>query len=153
MKNNKIFILSIITIIVVVTIAFFLFNLNTNKNNNVFKNQITYLDTQFIFDNHPAKKEAEKELNEYAKELQLELETEIQSIPKKEHQKLINEYQNKLSYREQTLIDQITEDIKTATYQVAQNQEVLVVLKDETILKGGYDITSLVLEKVKESYN
>lgn len=153
MENNKIFILSLIAIIIVTATTLFILNLNTNQNNNVFKDQITYLDTQFIFDKHPAKKEAEQELNQYAKELQLELETEIQSIPKEEHQKIINEYQNKLSNREQTLIDQIVEDIKKATNQVAQNQEVLVVLKDETILKGGYDITNLVLEKIKESYN
>ncbi|MFW6381281.1 MAG: hypothetical protein ACOCZ3_01935, partial [Bacillota bacterium] len=90
--------------------------------------RIAYVDVQAVFDVHPGKVGAEEQLNEAAQSMQAELEEKAQDVSESEQKELLEEYQSDLSSKEEDLITGILEDINQTVKQVAEEQQVRVVL-------------------------
>ncbi|MBS3811117.1 MAG: hypothetical protein KGY44_04560 [Halanaerobiales bacterium] len=148
-KDNIIFI-TIVVIVVVTSGLLLLIDYFNLEDKNELAGQIGYVDIQTVFVNHPSKEKAENEINDLARDLQLELENKLEDVPKKDHQKLINEYQDLLSQKENKLIDNIISDIEITIKTVAEDNEMKLILKGEDILEGGINMTPLILESIIE---
>jgi len=127
--------------------------INFEEEENKYKDKIGYVNIQTLFNSHPLKKEAENTLNNLARDMQLELENKLEDTTKEEHQQLISEYQQRLSKKENELIDNIVEDINQEIDKVAAEKEMKVVIKEQDVIKGGFDITQLVLQRIESSKN
>lgn len=153
MKDKKNITLIIIILIVVTSASLLLLysSVNLKDEENELKNKIGYVNIQILFDSHPLKKEAEEELNNLARDLQLELETKLEDVEKENHQELIYQYQNKLSEKENELINNVVSSIEETINEFAQEKEMKAVLKEEDVIDGGQDITELILKRIEES--
>lgn len=125
--------------------------LNFGEEENELKGKIGYVNIQTLFNSHPLKKEAENDLNEQAREMQLELETKLEDTPKEDHQQLIDQFQQRLSKKENELIDNIVADIEEKIKKIAAEKEMKVVVKEQDVIKGGHDITQLVLQQFEKN--
>src|SRR6056297_1908420 len=104
--------------------------INFEEEENKYKDKIGYVNIQTLFNRHPLKKEAENTLNNLARDMQLELENKLEDTTKEENE----------------LIDNIVEDINQEIDKVAAEKEMKVVIKEQDVIKGGFDITQLVLQ-------
>jgi len=151
LKDKKKLIIIIIAMVVVVSSLLLLYQyVNFEGEENKLKDKIGYVNIQTLFNSHPLKKEAENTLNNLARDMQLELENKLEDTPKEEHQQLIDEYQKKLSKKENELIDNIVVDIEKKIRKIAVEKEMKVVVKEQDVIKGGYDITQLVLQRIEK---
>lgn len=154
MKDNKKLIIIVVAMVVVISSLLLLYNyINFAEEENELKDKIGYVNIQTVFDSHPLKKEAEETLNNLARDMQLELENKLEDTPKEEHQQLIEEYQNRLSNKENELISNILENIDETINRVAHEKEMKVVVKEQDVIKGGHNITQLVLQRIKAEDN
>ncbi len=111
--------------------------------------KIVYVDIQEVFDNHPDKEKAEKELNDMALSMQEELEEKAADLSEEEQKKILNEYQQQLSEKEQNLIQAILNDIDEAVKKTAEEKKVKMVLERKNVLYGGYDLTQDVISYIR----
>lgn len=151
--NNKLIIILIAMVVIASSLLLLYRYINFEEEGNKYKDKIGYVNIQTLFNSHPLKKEAENTLNNLARDMQLELENKLEDTPKEEHQQLISEYQQKLSKKENELIDNIVKDINQEIDKVAAEKEMKVVIKEQDVIKGGYDITQLVLQRIESSTN
>ncbi|MGM0437603.1 MAG: OmpH family outer membrane protein [Bacillota bacterium] len=112
--------------------------------------EIAFVDIQKIFELHPDKAEAEKELNKAAQMMQSELEEKVSDLSQEKQQELLNEYQSELSEKEQQLIQDVLEEIETAIKKVAEEKKVKLVLDKRNVIYGGYDMTEDVINYIEE---
>lgn len=111
--------------------------------------RIAYVDIQEVFDNHPRKAGAEEKLNEMARSMQEDLEKEAKDLSEAKQQEMLNEYQENLSAKEQNLIQDILDDIDKAITEVAEREQVKMVLEKKNVVYGGYDLTQEVISYIK----
>lgn len=154
MKDKKKLIIIIIAMVVVAGSLLLLYQyINFGEEENKYKDKIGYVNIQTLFNSHPLKKEAEDTLNNLARDMQLELENKLEDTPKEDHQQLINQYQEQLSKKENELIDNIVSDIEEKIDEVAAEKQMKIVVKEKDVIKGGYDITQLVRQKIETTNN
>jgi outer membrane protein len=150
LKDNKKLILIISLAVVLISSLLLLFNyINLKEEENSLKNKIGYVNIQQVFNSHPLKKDAEDELNKIAQDMQLELEKKLEDVPKEEHQQLINDYQKRLSKKETELVNNIVDKIEQTIHDIAQEEEMKVVVEEQDVVKGGHNITQLVLQRIE----
>ena len=150
MKDKKKLILVITLAVVLISSLLLLFNyINLREEENSLKGKIGYVNIQQVFNSHPLKKDAENELNKLAQDMQLELEKKLEDVPKDEHQQLIKDYQQRLSKKENELVNNIVEKIEQTVYEIAQEKEMKVVVEEQDVVKGGHNITQLVLQRIE----
>ncbi len=150
MEDKKKLIIIIIAMVVVAGSLLLLYQyINFGEEENELKDKIGYVNIQTLFNSHPLKKEAENTLNNLARDMQLELENKLEDTPKEDHQQLIDQYQQRLSKRENELIDNIVADIEEKIRKIAAEKEMRVVIKEQDVIKGGHDITQLVLQRIE----
>ncbi|MFW5788261.1 MAG: OmpH family outer membrane protein [Halanaerobiales bacterium] len=113
--------------------------------------KIAIVDVQQVFQVHPDKENAEKDLNEVAQSMQTELEQEAEDVDEEERKNLLEQYQTKLSEEEQKLIKNILGKIDTAIKNVAEEKEVRLVMEKENVIYGGYDMTQDVIDYIEEN--
>ena len=113
--------------------------------------RIAYVDVQKVFNVHPDKVSAEKELNEVAQSMQSELEKKAKDLAKDEQQALLKQYQSKLSQQEQELIQNVLIKIEEAIKEVARENEVRMVLDKKNVIYGGYDMTQDVINYIDKN--
>ncbi len=118
---------------------------------NQAKGRIAYVDVWTVFNVHPDKGNAERELNQLAQTMQSELEEKARDLPKDEQQNMLKEYQSRLSQKEQELIQQIIDGIKDVIIEVAEEKEVKIVLDKKNVIYGGYDMTQDVIEYISQN--
>lgn len=136
--------------VVIISSLLLLYNyVNLREEENLLKDEIGYVNIQQVFDSHPLTKEAEEELNVLAQDLQLELENKLEDVPKEEHQDLIDEYQEKLSKKENELVDNIVSEIEQSIQEIAKEKEMKAVVEEQDVVKGGHDITPLLLQRTE----
>lgn len=151
MKDKKKLILVISLAVVLISSLLLLFNyINLREEENSLKGKIGYVNIQQVFNSHPLKKEAETELNKIAQDMQLELENKLEDVPKDEHQQLINDYQQRLSEKENELVNNVVEKIEQTVHEIAQEKEMKVVVEEKDVVKGGHNITQLVLQRIED---
>ena len=117
---------------------------------NSLEGEIAYVDIQRVFELHPDKAEAEKELNKAAQMMQSELEEKVSDLDQEEQQELLNEYQSELSQKEQKLIQDVLAEIENAIQKVAEQKKVKLVLDKRNVIYGGYDMTEDVINYIEE---
>mgnify|MGYP000043470539 CR=1 FL=1 len=150
MKDKKKLILVISIAVVLISSLLLLFNyINLKEEENSLKGKIGYVNIQQVFNSHPLKKDAEDELNKLAQDMQLELENKLEDVPKEEHQKMINDYQQRLSKKEKELVNNIVDKIEQTIHDIAQDKEMKVVIEEQDVVKGGQDITQLVMQRIE----
>ena len=115
------------------------------------KGRIAYVDVQKVFNIHPDKLSAEKQLNEKAQSLQAELEDKAKELSKNKQQDLLKQYQSQLSESEQKLIQDVLVKIEEAIKEVAEQKEVKMVLDKKNVIYGGYDMTQDVIDHIKSN--
>ncbi|MCF8002436.1 MAG: OmpH family outer membrane protein [Halanaerobiales bacterium] len=149
MKDKKKLIL-VITAVVLISSILLLFNyINLREEKNSLKGKIGYVNIQQVFNRHPLKKDAEDELNKLAQDMQLELENKLEDVPKDEHQQLIKDYQKRLSKKENELVNNIVVKIEKTVQEIAQEKEMKVVVEEQDVVKGGHNITQLVIQRIE----
>lgn len=110
--------------------------------------RVAFVDVQKVFELHPDKTSAEKQLNEAAQSMQSELETKANDLSQEKQQSLLQEYQSKLSEREQKLIQNVLQQIEEAIKTVAEKKGVKLVLDKRNVIYGGYDMTQDVVDYI-----
>ncbi|MGM0501829.1 MAG: OmpH family outer membrane protein [Bacillota bacterium] len=121
-----------------------------NKEHNL-KKQVAYVNMQQLFQGHPQKELSEGELEKQAKKLKKELESKGKTMDKEERQELLQQYQTQLNQQEQELIAGVVDDINQKISEVAEEQDVAVVLDKSAVIYGGYNLTPAVLEEISDS--
>ncbi|ACL70516.1 OmpH family outer membrane protein [Halothermothrix orenii] len=140
-------------ILITVLVITFLFNpISILKAGDEAEGKIAYVDVQAVFNEHPEKVKAEKELNQLAQSMQAELEEKAKNLPESEQQELVNEYQMKLTRQEQEMIHGLLVKIDKAIKIVAEQKKVRLVLDKKNVIYGGYDLTQDVIDYIKENY-
>ncbi len=148
--KNKYALLALITVLVIG--GFVLYNpVEQLGAQNETEGRIAYVDVQEVFDHHPDKEIAEKELNEAAQSMQSELEEEADELSEEKQQELLQEYQADLSDKEQELIQEVLSKIEGVVESVAEEKEVRLVLDKKNVIYGGYDMTEEVIEYIDEN--
>ena len=149
MKMNKKYLgIMIIAGIVIAITAFF--NPFSTLARGEAEGRIAFVDVQKVFELHPDKSTAEKELNEAAQLMQSELEEKANDLSQEKQQDLLTEYQNKLSEKEQQLIQSVLQEIEDAIKSVAEEKQVKLVLDKRNVIYGGYDMTQDVIDYINE---
>jgi len=118
---------------------------------NETKGRIAYVDVWTVFNVHPEKASAERELNQLAQSMQAELEEKARDLPKEEQQNMLKDYQGRLSQKEQELIQEIIDGIKDVIIEVAKQKEVKIVLDKKNVIYGGYDMTQDVIDYINQN--
>lgn len=147
---EKKYLVIISIVVVLIGFAFFVNPLEQLMARDDAAGRIAYVDVQEVFDVHPDKSSAEKQLNQEAQAMQAELEEKANDVSKEEQQEMLNEYQQKLSQKEQDMIQGILEKIDKNIQEVARQKEVKVVLKKKNVIYGGYDMTRDVIDYIEE---
>ena len=124
---------------------------NTLSARDEAQGRIAYVDVQEVFNIHPDKASAEKQLNKKAQTLQAELEKKAKELSKNKQQKLLQQYQSQLSEKEQKLIQDVLVKIEKAIKKVAEEKEVKMVLDKKNVIYGGYDMTQNVIDHIKSN--
>mgnify|MGYP006289971021 CR=1 FL=1 len=114
--------------------------------------QIGYVDMQKLFQSHPQKKASEQQLEEEAKKLKEELKVRGETMDKEERQKLLQKYQDQLTKKEQQLIEDVLADINEKISQVAEKNNISVVLDKSAVIYGGQNLTAKILAEIKADY-
>ncbi|MGM0410892.1 MAG: OmpH family outer membrane protein [Bacillota bacterium] len=140
-KNVLVLLLGILTV-------FTLFNSAHTFASEDVEGKIVFVDVQEVFEVHPDKKNAEKELNEAAQKMQSELENEASDLSEEKQKDLLNNYQSELSEKEQELIQNVLEEIEKAIQEVAEEKKVKLVLDKRNVIYGGYDMTQDVIDYI-----
>src|SRR5690554_5743227 len=125
--------------------------MDTTEADEGAKGRIAYVDVWTVFNIHPDKSNAERELNQLAQEMQAELEEKARDLPEDQQQDMLKDYQNRLTQREQELIQEIINKIKEVIIEVAEEKEVKVVLDKQNVIYGGYDMTPDVVDYIEEN--
>lgn len=148
-KKKFLWVLVIAAIFVALTAYYNPFTILASDNNSL-EGEIAFVDIQKIFELHPDKAEAEKELNRAAQMMQAELEEKVSDLSQEEQQDLLEKYQSDLSQKEQELIQDVLEEIETAIKKVAEEKKVKLVLDKRNVIYGGYDLTEDVINYIEE---
>jgi len=151
-RKNYLWILIIAVIFIALTAYYNPFT-SLASDNNSLEGEIAFVDIQKIFELHPDKAEAEKELNKAAQMMQSELEEKVSDLNQEEQQELLSEYQTELSKKEQKLIQDVLAEIENAIKKVAEEKKVKLVLDKRNVIYGGYDITEDVINYIEEKRN
>jgi outer membrane protein len=115
------------------------------------RGRIAYVDVQQVFNIHPDKVAAEKQLNQKAQNLQSDLEEKAKELSKNKQQEILKQYQSQLSEKEQKLIQNVLVKIEDAIKKVAEKKEVKMVLDKKNVIYGGYDMTQDVIDYIKSN--
>lgn len=150
MKLKKYLLLTGIFVVICLSLIL-LFPVEDIGAQNELKGKIVYVDIWKVFNVHPEKEAAEKELNQLAQSMQSELESEAHNLPAGQQQEMLKQYQTKLSQREQELITDIINNIKDIIMDIAEEKEVSLVLDKKNIIYGGYDMTQDVIDYIQEN--
>ncbi|MCK8816375.1 OmpH family outer membrane protein [Natroniella sulfidigena] len=110
--------------------------------------QIAYVDMESLFLKHPHKEASEEELDQKAEQLQQQLEAEAVGLTKEERQELLKEYQQKLNQLEKDLIQSLIDDINYKIREVAQREDITIIIDQPVVIYGGYDLTAEVLAEL-----
>ncbi len=147
------YLLIILVILIIITAAVFYIEKPLNRfwTRSETEGKIAYVDLQNLFNEHPDKAEAEKQLNEIARSMQSELEEKAQDLPEEEQKELLDQYQNELSNQEQELIKNILDKIDQAVDSVAAKKEVKIVVDRKNVVYGGYNMTQDVIDYIKNN--
>ena len=150
MKRRKKFLWVLVIAAVFIAVTAYYNPFTSLASDSGLEGEIAYVDIQKIFELHPDKAEAEKELNKAAQMMQSELEEKVSDLSQEEQQELLSEYQSELSKKEQQLIQDVLEEIENAIKKVAEKKNVKLVLDKRNVIYGGYDITEEVINYIKE---
>jgi len=150
MKISKKFLWTLVILAVIITATAYYTPSTSLATDNNLEGEIAYVDIQRIFELHPDKAEAEKELNKAAQMMQSELEKKVSDLNQEEQQELLNEYQSELSEKEQKLIQDVLTEIENAIQKVAEQKKVKLVLDKRNVIYGGYDMTEDVINYIEE---
>jgi|SRR5690554_2309210 len=148
-KKNRFAVAAGIAILLVGVFSFVL--MEKTEADEGAKGRIAYVDVWTVFNIHPDKSSAERELNQLAQEMQTELEENARDLPEEQQQDMLQDYQNRLTQREQELIQAIINKIKEVIMVVAEEKEVKVVLDKQNVIYGGYDMTPDVVDYIEEN--
>src|SRR5690554_142785 len=150
MKNKHRFTTAVGIVILLIGVFSFVL-METIEADEGAKGRIAYVDVWTVFNIHPDKSSAERELNQLAQEMQAELEEKARDLPEEQQQNMLQDYQNRLTQREQELIQTIINKIKGVIIEVAEEKEVKVVLDKQNVIYGGYDMTPDVVDYIEEN--
>lgn len=150
MKRRKKFLWVLVIAVVFIAATAFYNPFTSLASESDLEGEIAFVDIQKIFELHPDKAEAEKELNKAAQMMQSELEEKVSDLSQEKQQELLNEYQSELSKKEQQLIQDVLEEIETAIKKVAEEKKVKLVLDKRNVIYGGYDMTEDVINYIEE---
>ena len=150
MKRRKKFLWVLVIAAVFIAVTAYYNPFTSLASDSGLEGEIAYVDIQKIFELHPDKAEAEKELNKAAQMMQSELEEKVSDLSQEEQQELLSEYQSELSKKEQQLIQDVLEEIENAIKKVAKKKNVKLVLDKRNVIYGGYDITEEVINYIKD---
>ena len=150
MKRRKKFLWVLVIAAVFIAVTAYYNPFTSLASDSGLEGEIAYVDIQKIFELHPDKAEAEKELNKAAQMMQSELEEKVSDLSQEEQQELLSEYQSELSKKEQQLIQDVLEEIENAIKKVAEKKNVKLVLDKRNVIYGGYDMTEEVINYIKE---
>lgn len=116
--------------------------------------KVAFIDLWDVFNVHPQKSIAEKQLNELAQSMQSELEERVreENLPADQQQELLKEYQSELSLKEQELIQEIIDSIKEIVVLIAEEKGVEMVLDKKNVIYGGYDLSEDVIDYINDEY-
>lgn len=154
--NKKIRMILLIGLVVVILGAIFIFgNLNVTQAEvqNKAKSVIGYIDVMDIFESHPEKVLAEKELNNEVMKLQEQLEDEVKDLSQEKREEILGKYQSQLTEREQELIKGVIDSIDETIREVADELGIKVVLEKKNVIFGGEDLTEQVKERIQQKYS
>lgn len=114
---------------------------------------IGYVDYEFLFNAHPEYTSKNQEfvamVDKYSKEFQLAAEGITDQA---QYNEIMDSYDNKIAEAAGELRRYIVESMSGYINQVAEEHNVEVVLLKTTVLYGGVDLTSLVVEAMYRSY-
>ncbi len=147
--GNKKYLVIFSIIIVLAGTVFFVNPLEHLMAKDDVAGRIAYVDVQKVFNMHPDKSSAEKQLNQEAQSMQVELEKKASDVSKEEQQQMLSDYQQKLSQKEQEMIQGILQKVDKAIKEVARDKSVKVVLKKKNVIYGGYNLTQEVIDYIK----
>ncbi|HKL75661.1 MAG TPA: OmpH family outer membrane protein [Halanaerobiales bacterium] len=150
MRRKKKFLWVLVIAAVIITATAYYTPFTSLASDNSLEGEIAYVDIQRIFELHPDKAEAEKELNKAAQMMQSELEEKVTELNQEEQQELLSEYQSELSQKEQKLIQNVLAEIENAIKKVAEQKKVKLVLDKRNVIYGGYDMTEDVINYIEE---
>ncbi|MGM0472270.1 MAG: OmpH family outer membrane protein [Bacillota bacterium] len=120
---------------------------------------IAYVNVEEILAEHPRRDEVNQEFEEKAKqkkkELQSELKSKVQESSGEERQKLIQSYnqrlQKEINQYNQELTKPLVDDIMSKVNQVAKEKGFKVVLKEDSVVYGGYNLTDEIIAKLQQA--
>lgn len=153
MKRKKKFLWVLVIAVVIIAATAYYNPFTSLASESGLEGEIAFVDIQKIFELHPDKAEAEKELNKAAQMMQSELEEKVSDLSQEKQQELLSEYQSELSEKEQKLIQNVLEEIENAIKKVAEEKKVKLVLDKRNVIYGGYDMTEDVINYIEKERN
>lgn len=119
--------------------------------------KVGYIDVNRVVESHPRIDKAKKDLNDFAQktkaDYQKQLDEAVKNKTAAEAQQIKAEYEARLNevvnQKWQDLLKPILNDIRKATSDVAKKNGIDIVLRGDTIVIGGIDITDDVIKAIK----
>ena len=114
---------------------------------------IGYVDFEFLFNAHPEYDLKNGELQVLAEELTEQFQIEAERLTTEaEIEQLARQYEARLDQFAEELRISIINSVQSFISQLAQRENISVVIPDTLIIYGGINLTPLVLEFMYESY-
>lgn len=115
-------------------------------------NEIGYVNFELLFYAHPEYDLKNKELQDAAEKLQAEIEKEAAELEASEVEKLGAQYEIQFQMLEQEVRNFLIGFILEIIEEVAEEARVSVVLWESSVVYGGADLTSQVIEAMYKAY-
>lgn len=120
--------------------------------------KVGYIDLNKVVENHPGIEKAKRDLNDFAQktkaDYQRRLDEAVKDKTASEAQQIKAEYEARLNEtvnrKWQELLKPILDDIRKATSNVAKKNNIDIVLRGDTIIIGGIDLTDDVIKAIKK---
>lgn len=110
--------------------------------------KVAVIDYQVVLANHPARKDAEKKLDDAYREVQKQLEKQKDaSISQDEKMQKMQQFQKQMIAQEKTLIAPIKADVNEKIDETMKEKGYTAVFSKDSLVRGGDDITDEILKK------
>lgn len=120
--------------------------------------KVGYIDVNKVVESHPKIEKAKKDLNDFAQKAKADFQKQLDEAVKNksvaEAQQIKAEYEAKLNEtvnkKWQELLKPILDDVRKAVNEVAKKNGIDIVLRGDTVIVGGTDITDDVIKVIKK---
>ena len=151
MKNSIVLITGIVIAALLVGFAIMNYSVEDLLAQNQTSGRIAYVDIVEVYEIHPQKKEAEQKLGSLAQEMESALKEKSGELSEEQQQQMLQDYQKELSSKEETMIQNILDNINSIIEKVAKEKQVKLVMEKQNVIYGGYDLTPAVKKYIKNN--